>query len=321
MARARGEDLRPSRCSEDPRPEGRNAYPRQRPVVYLLDGHVYIFRAYYSMPHMEAEDGTPTAAAYGFANTLVKLMADPALSHAAVCFDYSMECFRNEIEPGYKANRGETPDDLEPQFEICFDVASALGLPVFAKADYEADDLIATLTEGLVETGADVVIVTSDKDLCQLVREDGRVLLHDLAKGKTLDAGGVREKFGVSPAQIPDYLGLVGDAVDNLPGVPGVGPKSAVAALAAFGAIEDIPDDPAAWGAVKVRGAKGLAAKIAAHRERALLTKQLATVHRTVPGVEAKLAELVLPGADRQQVETLFDRLGWDRIRDRVQYA
>ncbi|MBW2272919.1 MAG: exodeoxyribonuclease IX [Deltaproteobacteria bacterium] len=294
---------------------------RRRPVVHILDGHVYIFRAYYSMPHMEAADGTPTAAAYGFANTLVKLVADPGLSHAAVCFDYAMESFRNEIEPEYKANRGETPDDLEPQFELCFEVASALGLPVFAKPEYEADDLIATLTEDLVKGGADVVIVTSDKDLSQLVREDGRVLLHDLAKERTLDADGVREKFGVSPEQIPDYLGLVGDAVDNLPGVPGVGPKSAGALLSAFGTIEEIPGDHAAWGDVKVRGAKGLAEKIARHRDRALRTKELATVVREVPGVQGKLDELALAGADREQVERLFDRLGWGRIRDRVSYS
>jgi len=288
------------------------------PTVHLIDGHVYIFRAYHSIPSMEAPDGSPTGAAYGFTNSLIKLMADPTVTHAAVCFDHAMTSFRNELFADYKANRGEPPDDLEPQFALCDELARALGLAVFSREGYEADDLIATLATSLGERGAQVVVVTSDKDLSQLVRDDGSVVLHDVAKDRRLDADGVREKFGVGPEQIPDYLGLVGDAVDNLPGVPGIGPVSAAAALAAFGSIESIPEDPDAWAGLPVRGAKRIAAAIAAHREQALRTRELATVVRKVPGVVADTEALALRGAHRERLLPLFDRLGWNRIRERI---
>ncbi|MFO0689363.1 MAG: 5'-3' exonuclease H3TH domain-containing protein [Myxococcota bacterium] len=290
------------------------------PLVHLFDGHVYVFRAYHSLPPMTADDGTPCNAAYGFANTLIRYAADEEPLFAAVCFDAAMTSFRNAIEPGYKAQRGETPDDLEPQFDLCREIAEALGFAVFERDDYEADDLIGALCEDVLRADGRARVLTTDKDLCQLVREDGRVVVHDLAKEKTFDAEAVREKFGVSPAQIPDYLGLVGDVVDNLPGVPGVGAKSAAALLRVFPAIESIPGDAGdgAWQQVQIRGVATLAGRIAAHRDRALATKSLATVLRAVPGVSAGLPDLAYHGAHRDRVEALFDRLGWSRIRDRI---
>ncbi|MCZ6463406.1 MAG: hypothetical protein O7A09_03625 [Proteobacteria bacterium] len=291
----------------------------EKPLVHLIDGHIYIFRSYFSLPEMSAPDGTPTNAAYGFANTLLRYLAEQAPTHMAVCFDYDVNAsFRNETFPDYKANRGEPPEDLEPQFDLCVEVGRALGLPVFVRDRYEADDLIATLTRQLLAKGARVRIVTSDKDLSQLVRDDGRVQLYDLAKDSHMDADGVRAKFGVDPDQIPDYLGLVGDAVDNLPGVPGVGPKSAAAVLGAFGRIEHVPADPAEWSEVAVRGAKRLAAKIEEHRELALRVRELATVHQRVPGIDVGLGELRFRGADRDKATALFDRLGWGRIATRI---
>jgi len=290
----------------------------KRPLVHLIDGPVYVFRAYYSMPPMNAPDGTPTNAAYGFASTLIKYLADTRATHGAVAFDASSESFRNALEPEYKAQRGEPPDDLVPQFDLCARVASALGLAVFEQENYEADDLLATLAQQLVEAGARVRIVTSDKDLAQLVREDGRVVTYDLARNELRDAAAVREKFGVAPSQIPDYLGLVGDGVDNLPGVPGVGPKSASAALRAFGAIEQIPADPLSWVGVGVRGARRVAALIDEHRDRALRTRELATVRRDVPGAGADLADLAYRGANQTEIGTLFEDLGWQRIAARI---
>jgi 5'-3' exonuclease len=286
--------------------------------VHLIDGPVYVFRAYHSLPAMSAPDGTPTNAAYGFANTLIKYLAAAQVTHAAVAFDFSETSFRNAIEPGYKAQRGEPPADLIPQFDLCMQLARALGLEVFAEPDFEADDLIATLAEGLLAQRASAVIVTTDKDLAQLVREDGRIVVHDLARDERRDADAVRTRFGVDPEQIPDYLGLVGDAVDNLPGVPGVGPKSAAAALRRFGRIEGIPADAAAWSDAGVRGAASIAARIAAHRERALLTRALATLRRDVPGIAADLPGLVWRGADRAAIEPLFERLGWGKIATRI---
>ena len=289
-----------------------------RPLVHLIDAPVYVFRAYHSLPPMAAKDGTPTHAAYGFANSLIKYLTDFGPTHAALAFDFSDQSFRNEQFPDYKAQRGQTPDDLAPQFEICAEVAQALGVPVFEREGYEADDVIATLAEQLASAGADVAIVTSDKDLAQLVREDGRVELFDLARNARLSAGAVREKFGVDPGQIPDWLALVGDAVDNLPGVPGVGPKGAAAALRAFGRIEAVPADPARWQGVPVRGAGRLAALVEAHREQALRTRGLATLVRDVPGVRAGLADLSWRGADRGRIQRLFARLGWGRIAERI---
>jgi 5'-3' exonuclease len=229
-----------------------------------------------------------------------------------------MTSFRNEVEPEYKAQRGETPDDLEPQFELCHEISVALGFATYEVDNYEADDLLGTISGEVIRRRGRARIVTTDKDLCQLVREDDRVVVYDLAKDKTYDADGVREKFGVSPSQIPDYLGLVGDKIDNLPGVPGVGAKSAAALLQVFESIEDIPDDLEGWSDVEVRGARRLAEKIAEHRARALKTKELATVLLKVPGVTPNLAELAYRGADRERTEELFERLGWNRIRDRI---
>jgi 5'-3' exonuclease len=288
------------------------------PVVHLVDAHVYIFRAYYSLPSMQAPDGSEVAAAYGFANTLLKYVADRDPTHVALCFDHAMTSFRNELEPGYKQDRTEAPAELEPQFAICMEVGEALGFPTFARERYEADDLIGTLVAGITAQSGRAVIVSTDKDLAQLVTEDGRVVLHDLARDLTLDADGVRAKFGVDPAQIPDYLGLVGDAVDNLPGVPGVGPKGAAAALAAFGSIDGIPAEPDAWRGIPVRGAARLAAKIAEHRPRALRTRELATVLRDVPGLEVRVRDLAYRGARASDTGVLFERLGWQRIAQRI---
>jgi len=289
------------------------------PVVHLVDGHVYIFRAYHSMPALEAPDGTPTGAVRGYASTLVKYLTEQQATHVGVCFDFGLESFRNDILPAYKSSRGLPPDDLEPQFELCGELTRALGVRTYEQERYEADDLLATLATQLASRVEQVVIVTSDKDLMQLVREDGRIVLHDLAKGVTLDADGVREKFGVSPDQIPDYLALVGDAVDDLPGVPGIGPRTAAAALQAFGSIDHIPADPRAWEGVPVRGAARAAAAFAAHRAQALQVRELATVEREVPGLRAKLSDLAWGGALRAETDAFFERLGWGAgLRDRI---
>ena len=289
------------------------------PVVHLIDAHVYVFRAWFSLPPMLAADGTPCGAAYGFANTLIRYLGERDPSHVACCFDFALTSFRNELFPGYKASRGdEVPAELEPQFALCQEAARALGLPVFEAERYEADDVIATLAERLCAGGARVVVVSADKDLCQLVREDGTAVHHDLQRERTLDAKGVRERFGVAPARIPDWLALVGDAVDDLPGIPGFGPKSAAAALTAFGELDAFPTDPALWAAAGLRGAERLASRFAEHRERAFEVRALATLVRDVPALEVELDQLAWRGADAPAFEALCRRLGWGRIATRV---
>ncbi len=286
-------------------------------MLYLLDAHVYIFRAYYSLPEMTAPDGSATHAAYGFANTLLRMVAELEVKEMVCLFDYSMTSFRNDIEASYKAERGEVPEDLDPQFAICQEVAEAFGFAHYAVPEFEADDLIATLCERW--GGAQPIAVTSvDKDLAQLVREDGGVVLYDFAKSATLDADGVREKFGVSPHQIPDYLGLVGDSVDNLPGVPGIGPKGAAAVLAQWDRLEDAPSDLEAWATLPVRGGKRLGERFLEHRARALRTKSLATVRRDVPGLPRNPAVAQRARPKAAALSGLCRRLGWGAIEARA---
>jgi 5'-3' exonuclease len=288
-------------------------------VVYLIDAPVYVFRAWVTLPAMPAPDGTPTGAAYGYANTLLRFLRERAPTHVAACFDHAITSFRNELFPAYKSSRGdEVPPDLAPQFAFCMEASRALGIPALEAERYEADDVIATLAERAARAGLHAEIVSADKDLTQLVREDGSARFHDLAKGVTLDAAGVREKFGVAPAQIPDYLALLGDKVDDLPGVPGFGTKSAAAALAAFGSLDALPVDAAGWAGVAVRGAEKLAASFRAHREQALRVRALATLVRDVPGFAARIEDTAWRGADRAAFTALCARLGWGRIAERV---
>jgi DNA polymerase I len=289
-------------------------------TVHLVDASPYIFRGHFSLPSsIKTPDGSPAAASYGFTSFLLKLIADEKPTHLAVAFDRSLNSsFRNEIYPAYKQQRVLPPPELEAQLDACEEIAAALGAATFIDDRYEADDLIGALCQGLAAQGHGAVIVTSDKDLAQLV--DERVTLLDFSKGLRLGAGEVFEKFGVRPDQITDYLGLAGDAVDNIPGVKGIGGKSAAELLARFGHLEDLFArlDELPW--LPLRGAKSLHAKLAANREIALLSKQLATVAHAVPGVSADLDRLQLRGADPAKVEALFTRLGFGKIRERVSF-
>jgi DNA polymerase-1 len=290
-------------------------------TVHLVDASPYIFRAHFSLPSsIKTPDGSPAAAAYGFTSFLLKLIADEHPTHLAVTFDRSLNSsFRNEIYPAYKQQRVLPPPELEAQLDACVEIADALGTATFIDDRYEADDLIGALCRGLGREGHGAVIVTSDKDLAQLV--GAQVCLLDFSKELRLGPEAVREKFGVRPDQITDYLGLAGDAVDNIPGVKGIGGKSAAELLGRFGHLEDLYArlDELPW--LPIRGAKSLHAKLAANRDIAFLSKQLATVSHEVPGVSADLESLEYRGAEREKVEALFARLGFNKIRDRVSFG
>lgn len=290
-------------------------------TAYLIDASPYIFRAHFSLPSsIKTPAGAPAAASYGFSSFLLKLVQDERPTHLAVAFDRHLSSsFRNEVYPAYKQQRVPSPPELEAQITTCEEIAAALGAATFIDDRYEADDLIGTLCTRLEKAGHGAVIVTSDKDLVQLASE--RVSVYDFGKGVRYTAATVREKFGVRPDQMTDLLGLAGDAVDNIPGIKGIGAKSAAELLAHFGHLEDLyarlgelPGMPS------IRGAKSLHAKLAAGRETALLSKELATVARDVPAARVDLEDLEYRGADREVVEPLFDRLGFKSIRDRVPY-
>jgi DNA polymerase-1 len=285
---------------------------------HLVDASPYIFRAHFSLPgSIETPDGRPAAASYGFTSFLLKLIADEKPTHLGVAFDRHLSSsFRNEFFPAYKAQRVKPPAEIEDQIDVCLEIAAALGAATFIDDRYEADDLIGTICSQLEAAGHGAVIVTSDKDLAQLVTERSSLL--DFAKGIRYTPETVREKFGVRPDQMTDFLGLAGDAVDNIPGVKGIGAASAAELLARFGHLEDLYArlEELPW--LPVRGAKSLHAKLAAARDIALLSKRLATVERAVPGVGGTLRSLEYRGADPMRVDELFKRLGFNKIRERV---
>jgi 5'-3' exonuclease len=276
--------LSPPRDSEPPDIETSTAH--------LVDASPYIFRSYFSLPASITDPtGRSVAAVHGFAGFLIKLFEDESPTHLAVAFDGSL-----------------TTSD-------CRELAAAFGAATFIDRRYEADDLIATLCHGLVGAGHRVVVVSSDKDLCQLVGD--RVGLLDFARGERYDPDRVRRKFGVRPQQIPDYLGLAGDPVDNIPGIRGIGKKTAAALLAEFADLEAIYEDVAWVAALPLRGARSLATRLENGRSEAFLSRRLATLAVDAPAA-ASSEDLAFRGADRRAVERLFDRLGFQGLMARI---
>lgn len=286
-------------------------------TIYLVDASPYIFRAYYSLPATVRDpNGKRVGAVYGFASFLIKLIVDEKVTHLGVTFDRNLNgSFRNRFYPAYKEQRQPPPPDLVAQIDPCVEVASALGAATFIDDEYEADDLIAALTVQLTEAGHKVVVVTSDKDLAQLVND--QVSLYDFGKGERYTAKEVEEKFGVRPDQITDLLGLAGDPVDNIPGVKGIGKKSAAELLEIYGHLEELYEQLDEVRFAKIRAAKSLYFRLAEGQESALLSKVLATVAYDAPA-KADLDELTYRGADSGRVDELFTRFGFKGIRERV---
>ena len=257
--------------------------PINQPTVYLIDASIYIFRAWFSVPDsMRGENGMPVNAVYGFCRFLTEFAERSGATHVGIAFDENLtQSFRNDIYPEYKMNRELTPEDLKNQFKLCKRLAQAAGFHCIGHDRYEADDLIATMCGVMREHGYRSVIVSGDKDLAQLVR--GQDLWWDFARDKQLQAKHVVEKFGVPPEAIQDYLGLCGDAVDNIPGVPGVGPKTATVLLQEYGTVEKLYENLDSVAQLKVRGAKTLPAKLIEYKDQALLSKLLATVAYDAP--------------------------------------
>ena len=290
-------------------------------IVHLVDASPYIFRAHFSLPgSIKTPDGRPIAASYGFASFLLKLVQDEKPTHLGVAFDRHLNSsFRNDYFPDYKIQRNPPPPEIEDQIDTCLEIADALGAATFIDERYEADDILGTICHKLAKAGHGAVIVTSDKDLAQLVSESVSFL--DFARETRYHPATVKERFGVRPDQMTDYLGLAGDTVDNIPGVKGIGPKSAAELLEHFGHLEDLFERlDELPGVHSIRGAKSLHAKLVAGKDIALLSKQLATVAPNVPGVSASLKSLEYRGADPKKIEALFDRLGFKGIRERVEY-
>ena len=280
------------------------------PMQYLIDASVYVFRAYYSMPDdMVDGDGHPVNATYGFCRFLGDFMEQVRPAHIAVAFDESLSTsFRNAIYPAYKANREPAPEELKRQFAQCRRFVQALGLMLCADPRYEADDLIGTLVFHGRALGRPSTIVSRDKDLAQLLTEVD--FFWDFAGKGKLGYAHIPANFGVRAEQIADFLALAGDSVDNIPGVPGVGKKTAGALLAAFATLDDIYANLERIHELPLRGAKTLAAKLALHREAALLARRLTGLACDAPIVEPE-SWLRPRRPDLGRLNALYDETGF----------
>ncbi len=284
--------------------------------VHLIDGTFELVRAYFGAPKRSGPDGREVGAVRALLRSFLLLLLDPTVSHPAAAFDTVIESFRNDLFSGYKTGEGIDPD-LLAQFPLAEEAVSALGIVVWPMIPFEADDAIATAAARFAADPRveQVVIASPDKDLMQCVHGN-RVVVWDRMRDRVLDERGVVEKFGIAPASIPDYLALVGDTADGIPGLPRWGGKSAAALLARYGRIDAIPDDAERWEAT-VRGAAALAATLREGRGDAALYRTLATLRTDVPLSET-LEDLEWRGAARRPLEELCARIGGEDILSRI---
>ncbi|MEN5202089.1 DNA polymerase I [Pseudomonas wadenswilerensis] len=288
----------------------------QAPLV-LVDGSSYLYRAFHALPPLTTSKGLPTGAVKGVLNMLKSLRKQYPDSLFAVVFDAKGGTFRDEMFAEYKANRPSMPDDLRVQIEPLHASVRALGYPLLCVEGVEADDVIGTLARSSAAAGRPVIISTGDKDMAQLV--DGHITLVNTMTGSVLDVAGVHEKFGVGPEHIIDFLALMGDKVDNIPGVPGVGEKTAVGLLTGIGGgLSDLYQNLDKVPALAIRGAKTLPAKLEEHRDAAFLSYELATIKIDVP-LEVEVDALVCGEPDRDALLALYTEMEFKSWIDEVQ--
>ncbi|WLH79469.1 MULTISPECIES: DNA polymerase I [unclassified Pseudomonas] len=288
----------------------------QAPLV-LVDGSSYLYRAFHALPPLTTSKGLPTGAVKGVLNMLKSLRKQYPGSPFAVVFDAKGGTFRDDMYAEYKANRPSMPDDMRVQIEPLHQSVIALGFPLLCVEGVEADDVIGTLARSSAAADRPVVISTGDKDMAQLV--DGHITLVNTMTGSSMDIDGVKEKFGVAPEQIIDYLALMGDSSDNIPGVPGIGPKTASGLLVGVnGGIKELYEQLDIVPSLPIRGAKTLPAKLEEHREMAFLSHQLATIKCDVP-LDVGLDDLHLNEPDRDKLLELYALLEFKSWYDDIQ--
>ena len=278
--------------------------------LILIDGSSYLYRAYHAAPNFTNSDGEPTGAVYGVVNMLRSMLRQFSTEHIAVIFDAKGKTFRDDMYPEYKANRPPMPDDLRGQIEPLHAVIKAMGLPLISISGVEADDVIGTLASQASKAGMPVLISTGDKDMAQLVDEN--VTLINTMTDVVMDPAGVVEKFGIGPELIIDYLALMGDKVDNIPGVPGVGEKTAKALLTGIGGLDALYDNLADIPALGFRGSKTMPKKLEDNKEAAYMSYQLATIKLDVE-LDMAPHELVKTTPDTDELTKLFGKLQFRR--------
>jgi len=284
---------------------------------YLIDGSGYIFRAYYALPPLTRKsDGLPTGAVNGFCNMLFKLLEDSKSennlqkpTHFAVIFDAARKTFRNAIYSDYKANRSDPPEDLAPQFEYIRKSVIAFNLPSVDLINYEADDLIATYTQQILEKGAKVTIVSSDKDLMQLYKKDVRIF--DPMKNKFITPEDINNKFGVDPKKVIDVQALAGDSSDNVPGVPGIGVKTAAELINKYGTLEKLLDK-----AHEIKQNKRRETLIE-NKDKAIISKKLVTLKKDAP-IKKNIEEFKLQEIDKDKLYKFLREMEFNRLLSSV---
>ncbi|MFC3153997.1 DNA polymerase I [Gilvimarinus japonicus] len=277
----------------------------QKPVV-LVDGSSYLYRAYHALPPLNNSRGQPTGAVKGVISMLRRLLKDYPDSPVAVVFDAKGKTFRDELFAEYKAQRPPMPDDMRPQIEPIHNIVKAMGLPLLVEEGVEADDVIGTLALQAKDDGRPVVISTGDKDMAQLVNH--KVTLVNTMTGSALDEDGVKEKYGFGPELMIDFLALMGDKVDNIPGVPGVGEKTAKALLQGIGGLDALYANLEAIRELDFRGAKKMPEKLAENRDQAYLSYQLATIKVDVP-LHVAVNDIELGKPDKSALKALFEEM------------
>jgi DNA polymerase-1 len=282
--------------------------PAQRPLLYLVDGSSYIYRAFFALPPLTGPHGLPTNAVYGFTTMLLKLLNEAKPTYAAVVFDAPGVTFRKTLYEDYKANREGMPNDLAAQVPWIHRVVAALRLHELCVPGVEADDVIASLIASNVCGDVDCVVVTGDKDLMQLVGPGVR--LWDTMRDRWTDTAAVEAKFGVPPERLVDVMALMGDAIDNIPGVKGIGEKTAVALIQTFGDLENLLGRLDAVAQMSLRGAKKVAERLGADAAAARLSRELASIRRDVP-LQCTLDDLRVVAPDLPAVHALFTELGF----------
>lgn len=284
--------------------------PNGKDHVYLVDGSGFIFRAFYGIQPLNRPDGTPVNAVFGFANMLTKLVQDTQAEYMAVVFDTSRKTFRSDIYPEYKAHRPPPPDDLIPQFALVREATKAFNLPSIEMEGFEADDIIATYARQASEAGHEVTIVSSDKDLMQLVGDNVRMM--DPMKNRIVGSDEVREKFGVGPDRVIDVQALAGDASDNVPGVPGIGVKTAAQLINDYGDLDSLLERA---GEIKQPKRRENLINFA---DQARVSRELVTLRQDVP-LEMKLEDLALHEPDPDQLLGFLVEQGFQKMIAKLQ--
>lgn len=282
-------------------------------TVHLIDGTYELFRNHFGAPPRQTPEGWEIGATHGIILSTLSLLAEPGVTHVGAAFDTVIESFRNDMFDGYKTGEG-TPPELHAQFPVAERAMETIGVTVWSMIEQEADDGLAAAAQKYVPDADRVVILSPDKDMCQLYGNP-KVVGFNRRESAFIDADGVRAKFGVSPESIPDYLALVGDTADGIPGLPGWGAKSSSTLLAEYGHLDQIPASEADWD-VKVRSAPKLAATLADNLDAALLYRDLATL-RTTAEIPQTIDELAWQGAHRDEFLALCDELGFAGLKNR----